>query len=312
MNTETPPTLAAFVGPDAFNVAALAAALAAGVSVALLVWLAYRFVADTPPAGAQGRDQPPPAFRATWWLIAAAAHYSAPTLSWRYRRTLDKRLVAAGLDQALAAKHILAAQWLIAIAVAGVIMLLHVMTAGTPGVTGASLIAAGSGLGWIWPRLWLRECIALRQRALLRALPFMLDMTTLCVEAGLNLSGALQQAVRKGPPGPLRDELQRVLSDIRTGVPRAQALRDLATRVNTSAVTALVGTLIQADTLGMNLAQILRAQADQQRSDRFLRAERLAMEAPVKMLFPLIAFIFPCTFVVIAFPIGIRLLELSQ
>lgn len=312
MNTDEASALRIFVSPDTFNVAVLGAALAAGVSVTLLVWLAYRFVADTPPAGAQGRDQPPPAFRATWWLIAAAAHYTAPTLSWRYRRALDKRLIAAGLDQALAARHILAAQWLVAIAVAGVIALLHTVTAGTPGLTGLLVIAAASGLGWIWPRLWLRECIALRQRALLRALPFMLDMTTLCVEAGLNLSGALQQAVRKGPPGPLRDELQRVLGDIRTGVPRAQALRDFATRVNASAVTALVGTLIQADTLGMNLAQILRAQADQQRSDRFLRAEKLAMEAPVKMLFPLIAFIFPCTFVVIAFPIGIKLLELSQ
>jgi tight adherence protein C len=305
-------TWVAFAASSGFDPTGWAAALAAGVSVTLLVWLAYRFVADTPPAGAQGRDQPPPAFRMTWWLIAAAAHYTAPTLSWRYRRVLDKRLVAAGLDQALAPRHILAAQWLIAMVVAAVMALLHMLTAGAPGVTGALVMAAAGGLGWTWPRLWLRDCIALRQRALLRALPFMLDMTTLCVEAGLNLSGALQQAVRKGPPGPLRDELQRVLGDIRTGVPRAQALRDFATRVNAPAVTALVGTLVQADTLGMNLAQILRAQADQQRSDRFLRAERLAMEAPVKMLFPLIAFIFPCTFVVIAFPIGVKLLELAQ
>jgi tight adherence protein C len=286
-------------------------ALAAGISVAALVWLVYRFVIETPPAGAQGREPPPPAFRASWWLIAAAAHYSAPLMSWRYRRAIDKRLVQAGLDHALTAAHIVGAQWLVAMAAMTIVTTLHVMTFGLPAFAGTLVIAVSALLGASWPRLWLRERIAQRQRQILRALPFMLDMTTLCVEAGLNLSGALQHAVRKGPAGPLRDELQRVLGDVRTGLPRTQALRDFATRINAPAVTALVGTLVQADTLGMNLSQILRAQADQQRNDRFLRAEKLAMEAPVKMLFPLIAFIFPCTFIVIAFPIGIKLLELA-
>src|SRR5690606_3603917 len=126
-----------------------------------------------------------------------------------------------------------------------------------------------------------------------------------------NLHGALQLAVDKGPDGPLRDELQRALSETRAGMSRADALRQLAQRLDEPAVKTWVSALIQAESLGMNLAPILRAQADQRRAERFLQAERLALQAPVKMLFPLIVFIFPCTFMILAFPIAMKLMELA-
>ena len=107
----------------------------------------------------------------------------------------------------------------------------------------------------------------------------------------------------------MREEFQRVLRDIRAGKPRATSLRDMAGRLNETSVTNFTIAVIQAESMGMSLGPILRAQADQRRIERFLRAEKLAMEAPVKMLFPLIAFIFPCTFIVLFFPIVMKFMN---
>ena len=148
-----------------------------------------------------------------------------------------------------------------------------------------------------------------RQLSILKALPFYLDVVTLCVESGLNLTSAVSQAIAKAPANPLKVELQRVMRDIRTGRPRLEAFRSLSERLQMPAISNLVSALVTADRQGAALGPILRAQAEQRRSERFLRAEKLAMEAPVKMLFPLIAFIFPCTFAVIAFPIAVKFLE---
>ena len=87
----------------------------------------------------------------------------------------------------------------------------------------------------------------------------------------------------------MRDEFQRVLRDIRAGKARAESLRAMADRLKEPSIGSFCTAVIQAESMGMNLGPILRAQADQRRSERFLRAEKLAMEAPVKMLFPLIA-----------------------
>lgn len=146
---------------------------------------------------------------------------------------------------------------------------------------------------------------------MLKTLPFFLDIITLCVEAGLNLTGALAHAVAKGPAGPLRDEFSRILRDVRAGKSRADALRTFADRMNEPAISNLVSSLIQAETIGMSLGPLLRAQAEQRRAERFARAEKQAMEAPVKMLFPLIAFIFPCTFLVLAFPIVMKFMRMG-
>ncbi|WP_265655732.1 type II secretion system F family protein [Verminephrobacter aporrectodeae] len=140
-------------------------------------------------------------------------------------------------------------------------------------------------------------------------MPFFLDIITLCVEAGLNMQGAITQAVAKGPPSLVREEFQRVLRDLRAGKGRAEALRDMGERLNEPSVTNFIMAVIQAERMGMSLGPVLRAQADQRRSERFLRAEKLAMEAPVKMLFPLIAFIFPCTFIVLLFPIAMKFMN---
>jgi tight adherence protein C len=173
---------------------------------------------------------------------------------------------------------------------------------------GLAVPLAGAVVGLLLPAARLRDRAASRQRALLRQLPFYLDLVTLSVEAGLNLGAALGQAVDRGPPGPMRDELALLLRDLRAGRPRDEALRALAERTRLPAVSNLVAALATAQKQGASLGPILRAQAEQRRTERFLRAEKLAMEAPVKMLVPLVLFIFPGTFAVLLFPVVSRLL----
>jgi tight adherence protein C len=170
-------------------------------------------------------------------------------------------------------------------------------------------LAAGTAAGWICAGSWMSERRAARLRSIARSLPFYLDVITLSVESGANLTGALQHAVAKGPPGPLRAELERVLRDVRAGRTRADALRAMADRLELAPVTSWVAALVAAERHGSSLGPILRSQAEQRRQERFQQAEKLAMKAPVKMLFPLLVFIFPCTFVLLGFPIVVRLLE---
>jgi tight adherence protein C len=178
----------------------------------------------------------------------------------------------------------------------------------SPQRIGLVLVAVGAIGAW-WPLSWLRGRRSARLRAIVRALPFCLDLITLSIESGANLTGALQHAVAKGPPGALRVELERVLRDVRAGRGRAEALRAMAERLDLPAVTSWVAALVSAERHGSGLGPILRAQAEQRRQERFLAAEKLAMKAPVKMLLPLLAFIFPCTFVLLFFPVVVRLFE---
>jgi tight adherence protein C len=164
-------------------------------------------------------------------------------------------------------------------------------------------------LGALMPRIALRERIARRRHGVLRRLPHDLDLITLSIEAGLNLGAAIGQAAQYGPPGPLRDEWQRVLRDVHAGQARHEALRAMAARMALPGVSNLVAALITAERQGASLAPILRAQAEQRRTERFLRAERMAMEAPVKMLLPLVLCIFPGTFAILLFPIVYQLLQ---
>jgi len=156
------------------------------------------------------------------------------------------------------------------------------------------------------PLITLNDLRKKRQLAIVKALPVYLDFITMAVEAGLNLTGAVVQAVEKGPDGPLRVELEKVIRDLRAGVPKVEAFRAMGERVHTSEVNSLVSALAQAERTGASVGATLRIQADQRRVERFQRAEKKALEAPVKLVFPLIMFIFPVTFMILAFPIVMK------
>jgi tight adherence protein C len=272
---------------------------------ALAVFGVRRAFVEVPGEDRAFLDAPPPMFKFVWPLVQLTSFRLGTLLTVAYRHRTQLKLRHGGLDYALSPEQFFSGKVLCG---AGSALLLYVLllNVGSPSLFWLSIVGA---IGFFFPDLWLRDERERRQRSILKALPFYLDVVTLCVESGLNLTSAISQAVAKAPANPLKFELQRVMRDIRTGRPRLESFRGLAERLQMSAISNLVSALVTADRQGAALGPILRAQAEQRRSERFLRAEKLAMEAPVKMLFPLIAFIFPCTFAVIAFPIVVKFLE---
>ena len=131
----------------------------------------------------------------------------------------------------------------------------------------------------------------------------MLDLLTLSVEAGLDFMTALQRNCERRKLDPLNEELIHMIREIQLGTARRVALKNLSTRVALEDLRSVTYSLIQADELGVSIGAILRIQADQMRQRRFDRAERLANEAPVKLLLPLMLFIFPCVFIILLGPI---------
>ncbi len=164
-------------------------------------------------------------------------------------------------------------------------------------------------IGLVHPFLWLRGKLAARKGQIRRLLPYASDLLTLSVEAGLDFAAALARMVPKFQDTPLAAEFGEMLRAIRLGKSRSEALREMADRVGMGEVNSFASSLIQADELGADLGPVLRMLAEQMRNDRANRAEKKAMEAPVKILFPLIAFIFPTVFIIIFAPIAIGYLR---
>lgn len=169
--------------------------------------------------------------------------------------------------------------------------------------------AALAPLSYLYPDLRLRELTKQRQARFEKEFPFFLDVLVLAMKAGLNFTAAVEQAVTSSRSGPVQQEFSRYLRESRTGVARRVALDRVAERVMIPAVTNFAASVVQAEQTGGSLGDVLADQARQRRQERFLRAEKLANQAPVKMLFPLIALLFPITFIIIGFPIVIQLLE---
>ncbi len=161
----------------------------------------------------------------------------------------------------------------------------------------------GALFGMMYPKMWVSDQVKKRHLLISRALPYNLDLLTLSVEAGLDFTAALAKVVEKGKSGPLKDELSLVLKQLKMGKTREEALKAMIARVDLPPLTTFVTALIQADKMGTSLGKVLRIQSTQMRIDRTQRAEKLAGEAPVKMLFPLIACIFPTVFMVLFGPI---------
>ncbi len=166
----------------------------------------------------------------------------------------------------------------------------------------------GALVGLFYPLIWVNDQVTKRHLQISRALPYNLDLLTLSVEAGLDFTAALAKVVEKGKGGPLRDELQLVLKQLKMGKTREEALKSMIARVDLPSLTTFVTALVQADKMGTSLGKVLRIQSTQMRIERTQRAEKLANEAPVKMLFPLVACIFPTVFMVLFGPIVFALM----
>lgn len=161
----------------------------------------------------------------------------------------------------------------------------------------------GAGYGYVQPLIWLRKALKLRHLSIQRSLPFVLDILTLSVEAGMDFISALQRNCSSRKMDALNEELLRMTKEIQIGSSRKAALRNMADRVKQPDLKSVAFALIQADELGVSIGSILRIQSEQLRSRRFDRAERLAAEAPVKMMGPLLLCIFPAVFIILLGPI---------
>jgi len=169
------------------------------------------------------------------------------------------------------------------------------------------LIALGA-VGLVLPYLWLINRIRRRQTTITRSLPDSFDLVTTCVEAGLGLDAALARVAEK-VEGPFAEELSRTLREVGMGRMRRDALRELGERTGVPDLITFVNAVVQAEQMGTGIGQVLRVQSEQLRMRRRQRAEEMANQAPVKMVFPLVLCIFPTLFMVILGPAAITLYE---
>jgi len=254
-------------------------------------------------------DPLPRLMQMMWPLVTVLTRRIAPRLNVSQLEQTHRQLQAAGQDYTLTPEEFYGLRAASAIVVT-VFFLLCVLMLGKLSLGSAfGCLLFGGVLGWLYPALWLGERRKLRNKAVVRDLPVYLDFITMSVEAGLNVTGGIEQAVAKGPPGALSQEFSRLLRDVRAGLPRAAALKRMSERMDISQITNFTSALIQADKVGANLSDTLRAQANQRREERFLRAEKLALEAPVKMMLPLVMFFFPLIFLFIGYFIYLKMLE---
>ena len=167
---------------------------------------------------------------------------------------------------------------------------------------------AGFMVGLYLPNMWLKSKVAARQKQITRLLPDSLDMMSICVDAGLGFEAAIQKVGFQWETE-LAHEFRQVIRELRVGVSRSEALHNLVERTGVPDVASFVAVLIQADRLGIAIRDVLHTQAEQMRLRRRQRAEESAAKAPLKMMFPMIFFIFPSMFAVILGPAVPKLLN---
>ncbi len=276
-----------------------AISLCFGVIVGGLSWNAFQIYNAVPDEDRSLLDKPAPGFRYIWIFIKLFSHYFGRYVSDNYQKNTNARLVSAGIQYSINPIQLLGAKIVSAVFFGAFVALL--LSVVDPGLLPLALLCMF--VGYFYPDWWLKAKLQVRRRSINRTLPFYLDVIILSIEAGTNLTGGITQAVQKSSDSPLKSEYAHVLRDIRSGKSRADALRAMCERAKCQSLTAVTNSMIQAEQSGSSLAPVLRAQADQLRNSRFLQAEKLAMEAPVKLLGPLIIFIFPTTFLVLSFVI---------
>jgi len=184
----------------------------------------------------------------------------------------------------------------------------HVVISPTMGIGIITVLALA---GFYLPDLWLSNTIQKRRQTILKGFPDALDLLVVCVEAGMGLDGAINRVAKESKSNnkTLSDELHLFTLEIRAGMARKDALKNLAMRTDLEEMNNLVTLLIQTEKFGTSVSQALKVFSDSMRTQRFQRAEEKAAKIPVKLLFPLILFIFPSLFVAILGPAVISIYQ---
>lgn len=221
---------------------------------------------------------------------------------------LERKLVTAGKGRVWTAQGY-AVFWAIVVLVVIVIAIKYVY--GRPDLAPVQLVmlvivftAMGAAMPWIMLRIMAQK----RQKLITKQLPEVLDLLCVSVQAGLSFDAALRRIVER-MKGPLIEECTRMLEDVRMGLPRRQALRMMGERCEVQEVALFVTAIIQAERLGTSLGKTLNNQAINMRERRRQAVKAEAMKAPVKMIFPLVLFIFPSIFVIVLLPALLNMMK---
>lgn len=275
-----------------------------GAAVTTLISVVAYLYMIAPRPDDSWKDRPPWGFVIALSVMRPLMPYIRLFTSESQRMVIRDRLTMAGLGYALRPDEFIATRWLGLLVGILITALVYAQT-GISGGTYVLIVLLGIPLAFFYPDIALRDAIKKRHSRIQKLFPFFLDLLVLAIRAGLTFTTACQYAVLELADGPLKSEMERFLREMRTGVSRASALDTASDRVGLPEFSNFVAAVNQAEESGAPLADVLESQAEQRRSERFLRAEKLANQAPVKMMFPLIAFLFPLTFIIIFFPIVI-------
>ncbi len=218
---------------------------------------------------------------------------------------LEMALVQAGLK-------IRAPQFIVIIGILvgalPVVVGLYFVLLGSPFKTAAMMYGATLAFGVIGPRFWLKGRIKRRQKEIWKSLPDAFDLITASVEAGLGIDAAFTRVIEK-VKGPFAVELSRTMREITVGRSRRDAFLDMSDRTGVEELRSLVNSIIQAEAMGISIGNVIRVQTGVIRTKRRQRAEQQAFKAPIKMIFPLVFFIFPAIMVVIGGPAVVQVME---
>jgi tight adherence protein C len=161
---------------------------------------------------------------------------------------------------------------------------------------------------FFYPNIHISSLRSMRQLEIRLAMPYVVDLLCLSIEAGLDFIGAIGRVVDRSPPGPLAEELATTLKDIQLGKTRGQALRAMADRTDMPEISSFVAILISADQMGASIGNVLRAQSDTMRNERLAKAEKMGAAASQKILVPLVMFILPAVLLIIFGPIILQMM----
>lgn len=232
-----------------------------GLGVFLFAWAAQRVTHEVEADVRDYMDPLPPALAMVWPLVLLLANSLVQLYSNRFLDRLDDRLQKSGLGYILNAEQFVGLRYVCAL-IATLIAIVLVLAV-PPKQAAPLMVLAASIAGFMFPLVWMFDVRHRREREVTRTLPAYLDFITLAVEAGLNLTGAMQQAIQKGPGGPLRNEFAIMMREVRSGLSRAEAMKRLANRLDMSDINSFVNAMLQAERMGSSMAKTLRVQSEQ-------------------------------------------------
>jgi tight adherence protein C len=218
---------------------------------------------------------------------------------------LDRLLARAGRPPAWPLERLLAGKLVLAVMVAA---RGFAFVGAAPGTLAVLVVVVATGVAYFLPELLLHSRGQERSQKIALELADTLDQMTIAVEAGLGFEAAMARAGKNGT-GPLAEELVRTLQDMRMGLSRRAAYEQLVLRADVPDLRRFIRAVVQADSYGIAIADVLRTQAVEMRLKRRQRAEEKAMQIPVKVIFPLMLFILPVLFIVLLGPAAMRMIE---